>query len=82
MRRLGFLLASLFGLSLLCGSIAFAGTPPTTDTQIVKDSTMTFVAVNPCTDPPVSGTVTIDYLSVFHITDFNNGVSHLTGLFT
>jgi hypothetical protein len=79
MRRLGFLVASLLGLSLLCASIASAATPPTTDTEIVKDATTTFVAVNPCTDPPVSGTVTIDYLSVFHITDFNNGVFHLTG---
>jgi hypothetical protein len=79
MRRLGFLTASLLTLSLLCAPTAFAATPPTTDTEIVKDATTTFVAVNPCTDPAVSGTVTIDYLSVFHITDFNNGVFHLTG---
>jgi hypothetical protein len=79
MRRLGFLVASLLALSLLGAPAALAATPPTTDTSIVKDATTTFPAVNPCTDPPVSGTVTIDYLSIFHVTDFSNGVLHITG---
>jgi hypothetical protein len=48
MQRLGFLVASLLALSLVCASIAVAATPPTTDTEVVRNATTTFVAVNPC----------------------------------
>jgi hypothetical protein len=53
------------------------GGPPETFTDVVKDATVSFPDVNPCTGDP--GFNTITYKGVFHVTQFADGHYHITG---
>jgi hypothetical protein len=79
MRRFGILASGVLTLVMVGAPAAFAATPPSTETTVLRNVTESFADINPCTDPVTTGTVTITYNSVFHITDFNNGVYVVKG---
>jgi hypothetical protein len=70
---------SLVGLAI-AGALALGGpgalAAPTSETVITTDNTQAFPAANPCTGE--AGTATITFRDVFHLTDFGNGIYHLT----
>jgi hypothetical protein len=83
MRRFISLAAAIAGLALFATPAAVAD-PPIVETEIVIGGTDTFPSENPCTGVP--GTVTIDFNSVFHITDQGSSqglfIFHVTGTTT
>ena len=79
MVRFRILGSATLALLMLSAPAVLAATPPFTETTVVTNVTESFADVNPCTDPVTTGTVTTTYNAVFHITDFNNGIYHLTG---